>query len=521
MSEIRLKQKQLLWGEQAQSVTFIVTEDCQLRCKYCYICGKNNFKKMTFEVAKKTVNYVLNNRIQFSNNAVIWEFIGGEPFLEIDLIDKICDYIKLRMYELNHPWFTNYRFNFSTNGLMHSDLRVQTFIEKNKTHLHIGFSIDGTPEKHDMMRVYPSGQGCYADMSKNIPLWMSQFTRATKATIGHEDLPLLKDSVLYLWNMGIHEIAMNPIFENVWDENDPVIYEQQLISLADEIIEKNLFNENQCTLFDRNSGFAMNREENSNWCGSGKMLAVDTEGKFHPCVRFAQYSLESKMEINLGDIDEGYLSNRLRPFLALGRLSQSPQKCIDCEVASGCAWCQGHNYDSADTDTIYQRATYLCEMHKARVRANNYLWNKLDKIVPPAEGDVRVLKLAQRKGLQYLFVQLDSDAPSICYYNDEKTVEGESKRMSLETLKKLVYYGLTENLAFHFLSNGKPLEEEYVEALKFSDYLFISRTRRKMIRKRPLIFSISKRIRGMMRNRPGKRSLCDSKVGICRNCRNG
>ena len=55
----------------------------------------------------------------------------------------------------------------------------------------------------------------------------------------------------------------------------------------------------------------------------------------------------------------------------------TPQECIDCEVASGCAWCQGENYDAADTPTIYQRATAICKMHKARVRANNYYWNKL------------------------------------------------------------------------------------------------------------------------------------------------
>ena len=29
------------WGEgTAKNITFIVTEDCQLRCKYCYLHGK-------------------------------------------------------------------------------------------------------------------------------------------------------------------------------------------------------------------------------------------------------------------------------------------------------------------------------------------------------------------------------------------------------------------------------------------------------------------------------------------------
>ncbi|MDE7136489.1 MAG: radical SAM protein, partial [Muribaculaceae bacterium] len=76
-------------------------------------------------------------------------------------------------------------------------------------------------------------------------------------------------------------------------------------------------------------------------------------------------------------VNDGIDKNKLRPFLSLDRTTQSPQKCIDCEVASGCAWCQGENYDAADTDTVYQRSTAICKMHKARVRANNYYWNKL------------------------------------------------------------------------------------------------------------------------------------------------
>ena len=46
-------------------------------------------------------------------------------------------------------------------------------------------------------------------------------------------------------------------------------------------------------------------------------------------------------------------------------------------MASGCAWCQGENYDASITGTIFERATAICKMHKARVRANNYFWNRL------------------------------------------------------------------------------------------------------------------------------------------------
>ena len=119
------------------------------------------------------------------------------------------------------------------------------------------------------------------------------------------------------------------------------------------------------------------KSDNQNWCGAGLMLAIDAAGNFYPCTRFAAYSLRNKPAWVIGNIKDGIDQNRLRPFLTLDRTTQSPQKCIECEVASGCAWCQGENYDAAETHTAYQRSTAICKMHKARVRANNYYWNKL------------------------------------------------------------------------------------------------------------------------------------------------
>ena len=107
------------------------------------------------------------------------------------------------------------------------------------------------------------------------------------------------------------------------------------------------------------------------------MIYIDAAGNFYPCTRFAQYSLREKKAWIIGNVHEGIDKNKLRPFLTLDRCTQSNPECIDCEVASGCAWCQGENYDAADTPTIYQRAIAICKMHKARVRANNYYWNKL------------------------------------------------------------------------------------------------------------------------------------------------
>ena len=364
----------------AKNITFIVTKDCQLACKYCYLVGKNVKERMSWETAKAFIDHVLSHEEDFSEESVIWDFIGGEPFLEIDLIDQICDYLKKRMFELNHHWFNSYRFSFSTNGINYHEKAVQEFIKKNHSHLSIGITIDGTEKKHDLNRVYKiTERGSYKDVVKNIPLWLEQFPSAsTKVTISSPDIPYISESVLHLYSLGIHEVNINAVFEDVWREGDDKVFEEQLMTLADAIIEGCYYQNYSCSFFSEMIGKPLDTKlDNQNWCGAGKMLSVDAAGNLYPCTRFAQYSLREKNALIIGNIKDGINKNKLRPFLTLDRITQSNPECLNCEIASGCAWCQGENYDAADTPTVYQRATAICKMHKARVRANNYYWNKL------------------------------------------------------------------------------------------------------------------------------------------------
>ncbi len=446
-----------------KNITFSVTEDCNLACKYCYMTGKNHTKRMSFETAKKAVDYFLANRDIFDNKSVIWEFIGGEPFLEIDLIDKLTDYIKQQMFLLDHPWFNSYRLSFSTNGLLYNTPKVQHYIKKNLKHLSIGISIDGNKIKHDLQRVKPDGSGSYDEVIKNVPLWLKQLPGgSTKATFAHADIPYLKDSIISLWNLGIKSVAANVVFEDVWEDGDDLILEQQLKELADYVLENRLWEEYTVRFFDPHIGNPLSEDEKKqNYCGAGKMLAVDTEGNFTPCVRFLGVSLSNRPPIIIGNADTGIDNDKLRPFLSLDLTSQSLPECVTCEVASGCAWCQGCNYDLADTSTIYQRATYLCKMHKATVRANKYFWDKFEKVTGlvskrKTEGEERYMQ----------FITSDQIEPHCSYRNERGTKEV----MSPEVFKKGIAFCKKQNITPVLLG----IPEGLVNS-SYKDYLKIDR----------------------------------------------
>lgn len=172
---------------------------------------------MSLETAKKAVDFALTYGTEY--NFARFDFIGGEPLLEIDMIDQVVDYIKFKLYEEKHKWFGRVGIDFTTNGVLYDSEPVQRFIAKNRNCLNISFTIDGIKEKHDMNRVFKNGKGLFDSVVKNVPLWLSQFLNAgTKVTFASADLKYLKDSLVFLNSLGIKEINATLVNEDVWKE---------------------------------------------------------------------------------------------------------------------------------------------------------------------------------------------------------------------------------------------------------------------------------------------------------------
>lgn len=399
--------------DSSQTITFVVTEDCNLRCKYCYITHKSSNKVISFDIAKKFIDFIFKGEINHQD-AVILEFIGGEPLIEVGLIDKIVDYFRLKAFELNHPWFWNYRISICTNGINYNSTEVQKFIRKNYTKLSLSISIDGTKTKHDLQRVFPNGEGSYDKIMEILPLYLSQFRGATKITFASQDLIYLKDSIITLWDKGITDVSANVVFENVWKKGDDEILEKQLMELADYVLDNKLFNKFYCSFFDDSIGYYYNNDSfNRTYCGAGKMLSIGPNGNLYPCIRYKDYSLNNKEEWVFGNIDSGINMERVRPFMLATIDLQSDDECLRCPIAAGCAFCQGFNYDEAETSTNFTRAKYICKMHKARVRANDYYFSRLFNCYG-------IEKEENKDNVRNdLIILLSDDYVTYCEYNNE------------------------------------------------------------------------------------------------------
>ena len=119
--------------------------------------------------------------------------------------------------------------------------------------------------------MFPDGSGSYDIVKANVDIWKNQFWPSTKVTFASEDLKYLRESIVELWNEGIYEIAANVVYEDVWKEGDDDIFEDQLKSLADYVLDNQLFDKYTCTLFDDSIGAPYDEEMlKQTCCGAGR-----------------------------------------------------------------------------------------------------------------------------------------------------------------------------------------------------------------------------------------------------------
>lgn len=371
----------------SKCITFQVTEDCNLRCSYCYQ-GCKTHRKMSFETAKAAVDMLLaaderTNQYITSTEAagVVLDFIGGEPLLEVELIDRILDYFVEQTFRLHHPWGIRWKASMATNGTLYFRPEVQRFLDKWTTHLSLSVSIDGDKQLHDSCRVFPDGSGSYDLAIAAAKDYMAKHgTIGSKMTIAPGNVCYLYHAVVGLLNVGYREINLNCVYEKGWTLGHAATLYTQLKQLADYILT--LDSQPFLSIFSEIIGHPMREDENQNWCGgTGLMLAVDCDGLFFPCLRYMGTSLGGEQRpYTIGDLEHGINvlpehRARVEEMAAVTRRSQSTDECFNCPIASGCSWCSAYNYQC--TGTPDKRVTYICPMHKARVLANAYYWNSL------------------------------------------------------------------------------------------------------------------------------------------------
>ena len=193
------------------SVILMITQQCNLRCKYCYET-KKSFSKMRKDVLKE----VLEN----TNRIIV---TGGEPLTNIEMIEEIYNAIdELNITEKRRNSLRE--FTIITNG---------TLIEKNidvikKHNMNLGISLDGIREAHNTDRIYPNGNGTFDDVMRGIELCEENDIRyGLSPILTRNKIPYLFDSFKLLLEVQLKRLGSFSLVSNH-------LHNEQMIMVGEE-----------------------------------------------------------------------------------------------------------------------------------------------------------------------------------------------------------------------------------------------------------------------------------------------
>ncbi|MDR0829665.1 MAG: radical SAM protein [Prevotellaceae bacterium] len=182
--------------------TIEVTENCNLKCKYCFFSREENnttrkhsFRNMKIETAKKAIDFYYGlyttqlmkvpehkreKLISICSPTLSWW--GGEPFLAFDVIKeskKYFDSLNWEQFKINIK--QNKFAYFIPSNLTIMNEEIAEFLVNNNIILHV--SLDGDKEENDKNRVFSENNGTFEIIMKNLEYLINKYPEYSKTSI--------------------------------------------------------------------------------------------------------------------------------------------------------------------------------------------------------------------------------------------------------------------------------------------------------------------------------------------------
>ncbi|MFC2156119.1 radical SAM protein, partial [Acidobacteriota bacterium] len=189
--------------------TFIVTEECNFDCSYCY--QKKGNTAMDMALLKKAFDYFS----PFFNDDPHISYYGNEPLLAFDLIKESVDYI------LGKKLKKEFQLALTTNGSLLNTEMLELF---NRHKFSLLLSFDGLAQ--EILRKKGTFETVLANVKKT--LTYPDIDVATNSVFTPESLHLLSESLEFIVNLGIKEIQISISTISKWDRDAILLLEKEL-----------------------------------------------------------------------------------------------------------------------------------------------------------------------------------------------------------------------------------------------------------------------------------------------------
>ena len=348
---------------------FVLTSQCNMKCVYCQASTHECGQMMTKDIAEKSVNLAL----QSPNNHLSFEFQGGEPLLNFDVLRHIVEYTEAQEVD------KRIEFNLVSNLTLLTDEMIEFINDHN---INISTSLDGFESLQNSNRPLPYENG--------YQVWKHNFNKVrcitgksygaiqttTRKSLDHP-IEIVDEYI----NNGFSRVFIRPLTplgyaSNYWekigytaDEFLKFYYDifDYTLKLSKEGID--IAEGHACIFLDKILNHrAGNYTELISPCGAGLgQLAYNYDGNIYTCDEGRMLAEMGDTTFKVGDVNMEYKELFMNPIcktVAHASCLEAIPQCESCAYSPYCGVCPVINY--YDTKTVFPTSpnSYRCKIYK-------------------------------------------------------------------------------------------------------------------------------------------------------------
>ena len=338
---------------------------CNLDCRYCFANQPSYLGKqqlMSSDIARQAVEFMLADTPSRNNFSIT--FFGGEPLLNMEVIEDICSYCGKLNKEGKY-----FDFAITTNGTLLTP-EIYKFLTRNN--IAIMVSIDGSKEIHDHNRPLKNGKSSWDIIVRNLAQLPEIGRNITaRATIVHTG-PDLFSVYESLADMGFQNIVLGELCPNSANPSGYLMeaipkwkdeYFRLAIQLADTAESLDEYPLADVRVY---AYRLLLREKNYYCCSTGlNVFYVSPDGRLYPCFRL----LTDDDRFRVGTVSTGINEQSIQMFKCNNVFNTI---CASCWARYLCGGqCYGDSF--ARNGALGAPLQSFCAMTKHRIETAAYV----------------------------------------------------------------------------------------------------------------------------------------------------
>lgn len=329
--------------------TFVVTSDCNLKCKYCYEGTEKSKLYMDKDIVDKSINFIFNNYNSMEDNRLDVSIHGGEPFLAFEIIKYIVSRLKKECKDRN----ISVNFSTTTNATFLNNEMIDFIIKEIPD---ISVSIDGNKGTHNKMRPFKNGSGTHKIALENTHKLFSYLPNLRiRSTFDSMTVYNLYNDIRFLVDEGFKWIvpALN-FYDLNWDNEKIDILEKNLRKVKEYIKDKDVF----ISILDKSLYKFKGK------CDGGiSSINIYPDGKLYPCTVAI-----GNDELCIGNIYKGIDINKRDNLLSFS--NKVNPECEGCDLYNFCGASKCKIINKLITNDYCKASPVECALENIKYKLN-------------------------------------------------------------------------------------------------------------------------------------------------------